>query len=524
MLYIKKIVAQDIKKEFAIQFGPSKDFLHMKCIQEINADTQKPQTYKFFIKTESEETINTEIHYNYEKKECRLKSELKNYLSKISFEVDDILVFQREETTETTGNSFFSEIRLLGLFKKSDDKYNFFNSILQVNSRGRKNKESFCCVSSDTEDENKTDKNTILERNIIFYGAPGTGKSTAVNKIIEEQKLKLFRTTFHPESDYFSFFGSYKPSSDLPSGKIIYKFTPQIFLKAYLYAWQHPEEKVCLDIEEINRGNCAQIFGDIFQLLDRKDSGFSTYIVDADEDCGIFIKNEFDKLKDATGNNPITEKYKEKVCCEGNISKEEFVFSKLLLPNNLYIFATMNTSDQSLYPMDSAFKRRWAWKYVPINYDEVKDKFVVIRGTKYSWTDFLLKVNKRIESITQSEDKKLGQYFIGQDKDEITEEEFRDKVLFYLWNDIFKDEFGTGTTIFKTINSADNSKVECFSFSDLFNRDASVLIEDIMKNLAVEAFSKKEKITEQADKDSSEGNTDNTSAEKQQEDSSEQQS
>ena len=375
------------------------------------------------------------------------------------------------------------------------------------------------------EDElENTNTDSELELQQIFYGAPGSGKSTAVKNKIAQNKMKLFRTTFHPESDYFSFFGSYKPSTEKTTGKIIYKFTPQIFLKSYLYAWQHPEEKVCLDIEEINRGNCAQIFGDIFQLLDRKDSGFSTYIVDADEDCGIFIKNEFDKLKDATGNNPIAEKYKEKVCSEGNISKEEFVFSKLLLPDNLYIFATMNTSDQSLYPMDSAFKRRWAWKYVPIDYDKVKDKFVTISGTKYSWTDFLLKVNKRIESITQSEDKKLGQYFIGQNKDEITEEEFRDKVLFYLWNDIFKDEVGTGTTIFKTFNSADNSKVECFSFSDLFNREASVLIEDIMKNLAVKVFSKNENSTEQADKVSSEENTDTPSVENQQEDRSEQQS
>ena len=183
----------------------------------------------------------------------------------------------------------------------------------------------------------------------IFYGAPGTGKSHKVNKEIQNTPNALvFRTTFHPDSDYSTFVGAYKPTmKQLPifnqqtgaqigvEDKIVYSFVPQAFLKAYVAAWQNPEQPVFLVIEEINRGNCAQIFGDIFQLLDRKD-GVSEYPIKADQDIRDYLAKEFAGYD-----------------LEANILSGE----ELVVPTNLHIWATMNTSDQSLFPIDSAFKR-----------------------------------------------------------------------------------------------------------------------------------------------------------------------
>ena len=169
-------------------------------------------------------------------------------------------------------------------------------------------------------------------------------------------------------------------------------------------------------IEEINRGNCAQIFGDLFQLLDRKD-GESEYPVDADSDLEAYLAEQF-------ANDDIPNEIKEG--------------KKLVLPKNLYIWATMNTSDQSLFPIDSAFKRRWDWKYVPIA-NANKNWKIRANGNLYDWWDFIEKVNDKIWDATHSEDKKLGYFFCKAKDKEIDAVTFVEKVVFYLWNDVFKD-------------------------------------------------------------------------------------
>lgn len=272
----------------------------------------------------------------------------------------------------------------------------------------------------------------------IFFGSPGTGKSFSVktkvlNGIGDEF---IFRTTFHPDSDYASFVGCYKPRMD--GGKIEYAFTPQVFTKAYCKAWKNPERQVYLVIEELNRGNCAQIFGDLFQLLDRS-NGVSEYPIDADEDMKAYLETA---LKDTSDGEQ-----------DGS---EGIAGGKLRLPANFNIVATMNTSDQSLFPMDSAFKRRWDWAYVPtkssynknwkvaLDYEEdgtdaVKSKINTGENT-YIWSDFLEAINKRILSATHSEDKQLGFWFATPKQgDDISISEFVSKVVFYLWNDVFKD-------------------------------------------------------------------------------------
>ncbi len=227
----------------------------------------------------------------------------------------------------------------------------------------------------------------------IFYGAPGTGKSHEIKNITEGKAV--IRTTFHPDSDYSTFVGCYKPSvgigrvygaqgpltdngKPIEEPKITYKYVMQAFLKAYLGAWKKyadrnddKAEPQFLVIEEINRGNCAQIFGDLFQLLDRGDNSFSEYPIEADADLQqeierAFMDSDVFKLNKDINVEGIVEDYKSNY---GKTLSEDIQEGRvLLLPPNLHIWATMNTSDQSLFPIDSAFKRRWDWVYMPIGY------------------------------------------------------------------------------------------------------------------------------------------------------------
>ena len=264
----------------------------------------------------------------------------------------------------------------------------------------------------------------------ILFGAPGTGKSHTLNSYANITEQNSIRTTFHPDSDYSTFVGCYKPTKDEESGEITYDFTPQAFTNAYVAAWKNVPTPFFLIIEEVNRGNCAQIFGDIFQLLDRDEYGYSSYKTTPDQDLANYIRKQF---------------------AYTDIDDEEVKSGKKMqLPPNLYIWATMNTSDQSLFPIDSAFKRRWDWRYIPIDYTD-RGHYIACGDTQYSWADFLQKVNDRVESVTQSEDKKLGYWFMGNgaEQKEITIDRFVSKVIFYLWNDVFKDFGKSGNTIFK---------------------------------------------------------------------------
>lgn len=389
----------------------------------------------------------------------------------------------------------------------------------------------------------------------IYFGSPGTGKSRQVKDSLKDvPEGQIFRTTFHPDSDYASFVGCYKPmchsvaaqtckvldydelvaklkqtlgehSSNLTSGfalfgfecresildmeksgehtiselvedaykagstydttiragmqikeetvlpessRISYEFSPQVFTKAYCKAWKNPDKPIYLIIEEINRGNCAQIFGDLFQLLDRKD-GVSEYLIDADTDLRFYLEEELSNTEDGETDG-----------------SEGIAGGKLRLPSNFNIIATMNTSDQSLFPMDSAFKRRWEWKYIPTtapkgkdrqmeltikNSIETKDGRKINAGNyEYSWKDFLSNINARILNVTHSEDKQLGYWFVKADEvsESISISTFVSKVVFYLWNDVFKDVGAKDTNPF-TIKV--NGKNEIMSFNSFFEEN-----------------------------------------------------
>lgn len=213
---------------------------------------------------------------------------------------------------------------------------------------------------------------------------------------------------------------------------------------------------VFLVIEEINRGNCAQIFGDLFQLLDRGDHGFSEYPIDADSDIQREIAeslkdNEYFKLDNSIGIDEAVIGYTSNY---GKTLSEDIQDGRvLLLPPNLYIWATMNTSDQSLFPIDSAFKRRWDWKYVPIS-DGKKGWKIKADGKYYDWWQFLQKINDQIGSTTNSEDKKLGYYFCKAKNGIIDAETFVGKVMFYVWNDVYKDFAEEAGDLFKDIDGS----------------------------------------------------------------------
>ena len=390
----------------------------------------------------------------------------------------------------------------------------------------------------------KAPSNLTLQQ--IYYGAPGTGKSKAIKDLTFGEDV--IRTTFHPDSDYASFIGTYKPITeevvlrdcngkkviDEDTGKVVkedriaYKFIPQAFLEAYVEAWKklgskkeensdknynriHPalldtpdiftknkaSKKQYLIIEEINRGNCAQIFGDLFQLLDRNEYGFSDYPIVADKDMQKYLEKEFEGWE-ITNKDKINQLYG-----EANMVSLILKGERLILPSNLYIWATMNTSDQSLFPIDSAFKRRWDWKYVPIR--EGRDKetnaplnwYINTGDKQYKWWSFISKVNKLIGSLTNSEDKKLGYFFCKAKDGEIDADLFVSKVIFYLWNDVFKD-YGFDDKDFQD----EEGKILSF---DRFYEDKNgktnvdiAIVEQFLENLGVEEY-----ISEEEDSDDS---------------------
>ena len=342
----------------------------------------------------------------------------------------------------------------------------FFKSVLPTVS-----------INHNNEDLRTAEKASLQQ---IFYGAPGTGKSHNIKDNVDvkaaDEKNLVFRTTFHPDSDYSAFVGAYKPTTtkravrnvagdivrdtnqeEVYEDCITYSFIPQAFLQAYVAAWNNPDDKVFLVIEEINRGNCAQIFGDLFQLLDRDDEGASEYPIMADKDIAKYLNGNDDEERFVLTN------------------KDGIKDDKLRLPKNLYIWATMNTSDQSLFPIDSAFKRRWDWVYMPIA-DAKKNYVIEIDNDQYDWWSFLEVINAIIESTTHSEDKKLGYFFAKAKDGRITVETFVSKVIFYLWNDVFKDN-ETNHKAFK-----DNDG-ELLPFRKFFYHDGTVDTNMVIKFL-----------------------------------------
>lgn len=254
-----------------------------------------------------------------------------------------------------------------------------------------------------------TEENSINQidepRNLIIFGAPGTGKSFKLNEKADPFD-KVERVTFYPSYSYSQFVGCYKPTMN--GENIAYSFVPGPFLRTYVDAVKNKSKSYLLIIEEINRADAASVFGDIFQLLDRDKDGKSVYSISTSEDVKAYIEKEKAPNSD-----------------------------KICIPANMYIWATMNSADQGVFPMDTAFKRRWDFLYFDLDGNPIKDN-ENCPVKKENWEKIREAINTWLCEKKVNEDKQLGRYFISTD-DNVEEKDFRDafknKVLMYLFED-----------------------------------------------------------------------------------------
>lgn len=255
---------------------------------------------------------------------------------------------------------------------------------------------------------------TIIQRtddstgeNIIFYGVPGCGKSFIIKEKYCNDDEFMERVVFHPDYSYSDFVGQILPKTDSDTHQIRYDFVDGPFTAILKKAWEHPENHYYLIIEEINRGNAPAIFGDIFQLLDRGKDGESVYGV-----------------------------------TNSNVLKS----GKVKIPGNLSLLATMNTADQSVFTLDTAFKRRWKMKLVPNSFDQCSFSEMKILDTNIKWKSFVTTINEIIlnenSDLAVNEDKRIGAFFVSEDDLKLINGKynpaFAEKVIMYLWNDVFK--------------------------------------------------------------------------------------
>lgn len=281
--------------------------------------------------------------------------------------------------------------------------------------------------------------NNIIGNNIIYFGAPGTGKSYKVTELIQKtyptyginNNDNVFRITIYPDYSYYNFVGSILPT--MHDNKIIYEFSPGIFTLALLKALQNKNKHIFLIIEEMSRGNIASIFGDIFQLLDRRDDGYSEYFID-----NSIISNFITKET----NQNIT---------------------KIFLPPNLSIIGTVNTNDQNVNVLDTAFKRRFEFRYIQVEPIQQNGTYLnsftfKLGNNSFEWNALYMTLNLFIiNKLNLNEDKQIGQFFIkfGTD-DEHNKNLIKNKLLHYLWEDIQNNTINNEYSIF-------NQSIKSFS-------------------------------------------------------------
>ena len=294
-----------------------------------------------------------------------------------------------------------------------------------------------------------------LKRNLIYFGAPGTGKSYNLNvdkdDLLKNNEDNYERVTFHPDYSYANFVGTFKP---YPDGKdIIYKYVPGPFMRILKKALKNPDKPYLLIIEEINRANVAAVFGDVFQLLDRDENHQSVYPIDTTEDMRLYLNQD-----------------------------------KIILPQNLFIWATMNSADQGVFPMDTAFKRRWDFKYFSINNDEklIEDTYVNLNNIKLNWNDLRKAINDELLSYKINEDKCIGPFFAFNEYHgkeipiDVFIDTFKSKIIMYLFEDAARSKRNDMFSGAKTKNYVTYSEI-----CDKFDEIGIEIFADDIKNLFI---------------------------------------
>jgi hypothetical protein len=381
-----------------------------------------------------------------------LKEEYKNMLSE-----PDILEDELDILGEEVSNSLIALTDIEVLKKNDDDTYSIKDGISNTLTDEQ-------LISAKDVLDKLDDTEAITAKNIIFYGVPGSGKSFRIQGYIYEEctgreatdnikatknykdmvsKEQIRRIVFHPDYAYSDFVGQILPiikpnESNSDINDVTYEFNPGPFTKIIADAINNPGENYFLIIEEITRGNAAAIFGDIFQLLDR--------VSDANKGRNIG-ESEYD----ITNENILEEVLRSKIAADKNKGKDEVSKDEvktIRIPNNLWLIATMNTSDQSVFVLDTAFQRRWEMEMIPTNKFTPANKLkFVIGDTGIKWNDFAPAVNKDIsalldDSVMANEDKRLGAWFVRPDdikeNGSISRMRFANKVIKYLWDDAFK--------------------------------------------------------------------------------------
>ncbi len=331
------------------------------------------------------------------------EDKIKENRSDYKLKVDDILLF-----TYISPKKYTLEIIL-----PTDTRYNVLNGLIS-------NRHLLVFSENETSSlsDNKIDESVRIDggKNIILYGVPGSGKSYTLQRDYCNDNSVVEKIVFHPDYSYSDFVGQIMPSVD-DSGIVSYKFNPGPFTNILKKAYHNPQIKHVLVIDEINRGNVPAIFGEIFQLLDR-------------------LKHDKDGFKKGSSEYVIN-----------NIDIANIVHSdknaSIRIPSNLWIIATMNTSDQNVFTLDTAFQRRFSMQLIENSFENVDDDFknMKILDTDITWQKFCTTINEKIaqnnEGLSSMEDKRFGVYFVNID-DLKSKENFAHKVIKYLWDDVFK--------------------------------------------------------------------------------------
>lgn len=435
MIYLKIFTGQDLRPPGA---GGSNTLISSKIMATgFFPSPQRPPGYnlKFYHTSGS-----TDLEYGFSGNsgdEVRIKS-FSTVMMAEGAGVGDLGVFKQH-----TGEANAFDVTFV---KQTDPQFAFLKSLMKDNHQAEE-------VITEPEEDDIVNSAITNPHNWLIYGAPGTGKSNMIKAESAVFGANSFRVTFYPDYSYAKFVGSYKPatyyknngssvsyhngrSSSTPAGGIVnepvidYRFVPGPFLSMLVKAWKGLSngENCLLVIEELNRAAAAAVFGEIFQLLDRK-KGRSEYRVRLSDEAMSWIHEE---LLDAAFDD----------------IRNDIMDKGIYIPRNFYLWATMNSADQGVFPLDAAFKRRWQVKYLPLdaNEDKLDGLTLIFAGTEYSWNYLRKSINSWLTiRAGVAEDRLIAPFFVSPE--ELTNrdnapEVFKNKLLLYLKDDVLRHKKG----------------------------------------------------------------------------------